>query len=79
MSGIRCTIQEKISRCDADEWDEIVRASGSGVLMSHEFVAAAEEAFEDQARFAARDRPRRWACRGLREFLCLPDRLQPPR
>ena len=43
---------KEIGQCDADEWDEIVRASRSGILMSHEFVAAVEEAFEDQARFA---------------------------
>ena len=52
MPAIRCSIHEKISQCDADEWDEIVRASRSGILMSHGFVAAVEEAFEDQARFA---------------------------
>jgi predicted N-acyltransferase len=49
---MRCSIQEKIGQCDADEWDEIVRASGSGVFMTHEFVAAVEDAFEDEARFA---------------------------
>jgi predicted N-acyltransferase len=52
MPAIRCSIHEKINRCDADEWDEIVRASGSGILMSHAFVASVEDAFEDQARFA---------------------------
>ena len=52
MPAIRCSIHEKISQCDADEWDEVVRASRAGILMSHRFVAAVEESFEDQARFA---------------------------
>ena len=52
MPALRCSIHEKISRCDADDWDDVVRASRSGILMSHEFVAAVEEAFDDQARFA---------------------------
>jgi predicted N-acyltransferase len=52
MSATRCSIHEKIGQCNADEWDEIVRASGSGILMSHAFITAVEEAFEDQARFA---------------------------
>jgi predicted N-acyltransferase len=47
-----CSIHEKIGQCDADEWDEIVRVSRSGILMSHAFVAAVEDTFEDQARFA---------------------------
>jgi len=46
------SIRETIRQCNADEWDEIVRASLSGILMSHGFVAAVEEAFENQARFA---------------------------
>jgi predicted N-acyltransferase len=45
------SIRETISHWSAEEWDEIVRASKSGVLMSHAFVAAVEEAFADQARF----------------------------
>ena len=52
MPATLFSIHEKISRCNADEWDEIVRVSRSGILMSHGFVAAVEEAFEDQARFA---------------------------
>src|SRR5262249_21778546 len=52
MSAMRVSVHEKISQCDADEWDELVRASRSGVFMNHGFVAAVEEAFEDQARFA---------------------------
>jgi predicted N-acyltransferase len=52
MPAIRCSIHEKISQCDAGEWDEVVRASRSGILMSHRFVAAVEDAFDDQARFA---------------------------
>ena len=52
MPATLFSIHEKISQCNADEWDEIVRASRSGILMSHGFVAAVEEAFEDQARFA---------------------------
>src|SRR5271157_1943115 len=46
------SIRETIRQCNTDEWDEIVRASLSGILMSHGFVAAVEEAFENQARFA---------------------------
>jgi predicted N-acyltransferase len=52
MPATRCSIREKISQCDAGQWDEIVGASGSDILMSHRFVAAVEDAFEDQARFA---------------------------
>jgi predicted N-acyltransferase len=52
MPAIRCSIHETIGQCDADEWDEIVRVSRSGILMSHEFVAAVEEAFKGEARFA---------------------------
>ena len=52
MPATVCSIYEKIGQCDADEWDEVVRASRSGILMSHAFVAAVEEAFADQARFA---------------------------
>jgi hypothetical protein len=51
MPAIRCSIHEEINECGADEWDEIVGASRSGILMSHGFVAAVEDAFEDQARF----------------------------
>jgi hypothetical protein len=46
------SVRETIGQCNADEWDEIVRASRGDVLMNHGFVAAVEEAFEDQARFA---------------------------
>ena len=46
------SICETISQCNADEWDETVRASLSGILMNRGFVAAVEEAFENQARFA---------------------------
>ncbi len=46
------SLRETISQCNADEWDEIVRASCSGILLSHGFVTAVEEAFEDQAGFA---------------------------
>ncbi|MBV8126132.1 MAG: GNAT family N-acetyltransferase [Planctomycetaceae bacterium] len=46
------SIRETISQCNAEEWDEIVRASLSGILMNHGFVVAVEEAFENQARFA---------------------------
>ena len=42
MPATCCSIHEKIGQCNADEWDEIVRASGSGILMSHAFVAAVE-------------------------------------
>jgi hypothetical protein len=52
MPATVCSIYEKIGQCDADEWDEIVRVSRSGILTSHAFVAAVEEAFKDQARFA---------------------------
>jgi predicted N-acyltransferase len=52
MPATRCSIHETIGRCNADEWDEIVGASGAGVFMSHGFVAAVENAFRDQARFA---------------------------
>ena len=52
MPATVCSIYEKIGQCDADEWDEIVRVSRAGILMSHAFVAAVEEAFADQARFA---------------------------
>ena len=67
------SLRETISQCSADEWDEIVRVSCSGILLSHGFVTAVEEAFEDQAGFAARCRQRPGASRGLREFLHLPD------
>ena len=52
MPALRCLIHEKINGFDADVWDDIVRASRSDILMSHEFVATVEEAFDDQARFA---------------------------
>ena len=52
MPTTLCSIHERISQCNADEWDEIVRDSRAGIFMSHAFVAAAEEAFLDQARFA---------------------------
>src|SRR6516165_5626022 len=52
MPAIRCSIHEEIGQCDADEWDDVVRASRSGILMSHQFVAAVEDAFKDEARFA---------------------------
>ncbi len=52
MPALLSSIRETIGQCNADEWDEIVRASHSGILMSRGFVAAVEEAFEDQARFA---------------------------
>ena len=29
-----CSIYEKIGQCDADEWDEIVRVSLSGIWTS---------------------------------------------
>jgi hypothetical protein len=58
------SIHAKISRCDADAWDDVVRASRSGILMSRGCVAAVEDACAGQARFA-RHRLRRWACRGL--------------
>ena len=48
------SIRETISQCNADEWDETVQASLSGILMNRGFVAAVEEAFENQARFATR-------------------------
>jgi hypothetical protein len=52
MPALLSSIRQRISQCNADEWDAIVRASLSGILMSRGFVAAVEEAFEDQARFA---------------------------
>jgi predicted N-acyltransferase len=52
MPATFCSIHEKIGQCDAYAWDEIVRASGSGILMSRAFVASVEEAFDYQARFA---------------------------
>jgi len=52
MSTICCSIHEKIGQCDAHEWDEVVRASRSDAFMSREFIAAVEDAFEDEARFA---------------------------
>ena len=45
------SIHESIGRCRTDEWDELARSSGSGILMGHGFAAAVEEAFGDQARF----------------------------
>jgi Acetyltransferase (GNAT) domain len=51
MPATLCVLYEKISQCNVDEWDELVRASRSDMLMSHGFIAAAEEAVEDQARF----------------------------
>jgi hypothetical protein len=51
MPATLCALYEKISQCNVDEWDELVRASRSDMLMSHGFIAAAEEAVEDQARF----------------------------
>jgi hypothetical protein len=45
-------IHEKISQCNPHDWDEVTRLSLSGILMSRGFVAAVEEAFENQARFA---------------------------
>jgi predicted N-acyltransferase len=51
MPATLCALYEKISQCNVDEWDELVRASRSDILMSHGFIAAVEEAFEDQARF----------------------------
>ena len=76
MPAVLSSIRETISQCNADEWDEIVRASLSGILMSHGFVAAVEEAFEDQARFAhavVYDDGQAVACG---ELLRLPDRPQ---
>jgi len=52
MPAELASIHDTISQCNANEWDEIVRASLSGILMSHGFVAAVEEAFGNQARFA---------------------------
>jgi hypothetical protein len=52
MPTTLCSIHERISQCNADEWDEIVRDCRAGIFMSHAFVAAVEEAFLDQARFA---------------------------
>ena len=51
MSGEHGPIYETIDQCDPDEWDEIVRAGLAGILMSHRFVSAVEQGFEDQARF----------------------------
>ena len=71
MPALRCSIHEKISGCDADDWDDVVRASRSDILMSHEFVAAVEEAFDDQARFAhavVYDDGRAVACGSLSAF-----------
>lgn len=68
MPPPRTLIHDKISQCDAQEWDEIVRASNSGVLMSPQFVAAVEEAFEHEARFAHAvlyDEGRAAACAGF--------------
>jgi predicted N-acyltransferase len=65
------SIHDKISQCNAHEWDELSRASLSGILMSHGFVAAAEEAFENQARFAhavLHDEGRAVACASLCAF-----------
>ena len=45
------SIHESIGQCRTDEWDELARSSGSGILMSRGFAAAVEEAFGDQARF----------------------------
>jgi predicted N-acyltransferase len=52
MAAILCSIYEKINQCDADEWDELIRTSGADVFLSHAFIAAVEDAFKDQARFA---------------------------
>jgi hypothetical protein len=38
MPAIACSIHEKISQRDPGEWDEVVRASGAGIRMSHGFV-----------------------------------------
>jgi len=71
MPPTHCSVHEKISQCDADEWDEIVCATGSDILMSHRFVAAVEEAFEDQARFVhavVRDEGRAVGCASFCAF-----------
>ena len=59
------SIHDKITRFDPHEWDELACASDSGILMSHAFVAAVEEAFENHARFThvvLRDEGRAVAC-----------------
>jgi hypothetical protein len=52
MAKVLCSIHKKISEINAGLWDEVVRASRGDVFMSHRFVAAVEEAFAGQARFA---------------------------
>jgi predicted N-acyltransferase len=52
MPVARYSIRETIQQWNAEEWDQIVRSSRSDIFMSHGFVAAVEEAFEDKARFA---------------------------
>ena len=45
------SLHDKISHIDPNEWDAVSCASDSGILMSHSFVTAVEQAFENQARF----------------------------
>ena len=52
MASILCSIYETINQCDADEWDELIRTSGEDIFLSHGFIAAVEDAFKDEARFA---------------------------
>jgi predicted N-acyltransferase len=52
MPAETCSLCERIAQCDAEEWDGVVQRSRSGVLLSRDFIAAVEDAFEDQARFA---------------------------
>jgi hypothetical protein len=58
MAAMLCSIHEKIGQRDADEWDEIVRASSAGVFMSHGFVAQREHApYIVIKEFPTEDRP----------------------
>ena len=50
MPATLCALYEKISQCYVDEWDEACPRSRSDILMSHGFIAAVEEAFEDHSR-----------------------------
>jgi predicted N-acyltransferase len=71
MPAELATFCYEIGQWNADEWDQIVRSSRSGVLMSHGFVAAVEEAFGEQARFAhavVHDNGRAVACASLCAF-----------
>ena len=77
MPTTLCSIHERISQCNADEWDEI-----SGDSRAEEFFAGTHSSprsgrsLSRPGPFRARDCIPRSARRRLREFLCFPDRFQ---